>query len=160
VADASGDEDDGFDETWELWDECLPDDEIGRLLGGVPEGVSVVFISDSCHSGTGFKLRGPDLHSEVPDPPGMVPKRLGRVFPSRFLALSACPDEGEAADLDGGVLTTALLTTWDQHPDATWAELVDQACARVRANVRQEPRLSATDGGIALLSAPAFRAAS
>jgi hypothetical protein len=45
-------EDDGMDETWCLYDRELLDDEINNALADFAPGVSIVLISDSCHSGT------------------------------------------------------------------------------------------------------------
>jgi hypothetical protein len=45
-------EDDHLSETWVLWDRQLIDDELYALWSEFREGVRVVAISDSCHSGT------------------------------------------------------------------------------------------------------------
>ena len=52
VKDVNGDEDDGLDETWCLFDGQLIDDELGVLWSEFKPGVRVMVISDSCHSGT------------------------------------------------------------------------------------------------------------
>ena len=52
VLDKSGDEDDNLDETWCLYDAQLLDDELYELWGGFEEGVRIIILSDSCHSGT------------------------------------------------------------------------------------------------------------
>lgn len=52
VPDKSGDEEDRLDETWCLYDGQLIDDELFELWGSFAEGVRIVIISDSCHSGT------------------------------------------------------------------------------------------------------------
>jgi hypothetical protein len=52
VPDLSGDEDDGYDETWCLFDGQLIDDELSLALAGFSQGVRVIVVSDSCHSGT------------------------------------------------------------------------------------------------------------
>jgi len=53
IPDFSGDEkDDGMDETWCLFDREMLDDEMYELWRGFREGVRVLVISDSCHSGT------------------------------------------------------------------------------------------------------------
>src|SRR6478609_5253766 len=49
VADESGDEVDGKDETWVLFDRLLVDDEIYAALAAFRTGVCVLVISDSCH---------------------------------------------------------------------------------------------------------------
>lgn len=52
VPDRNGDEKDGWDETWVLYDRQLVDDELYALWSQFEPGVRVLVISDSCHSGT------------------------------------------------------------------------------------------------------------
>jgi len=53
VPDYNGDErDDGKDETWCLYDRQLLDDELYAGWSGFCEGVRVLVVSDSCHSGS------------------------------------------------------------------------------------------------------------
>ncbi len=56
LPDLNGDEDDGEDETWCLYDGELVDDEIYALLGKFVAGVRILVFSDSCHSGTVLKV--------------------------------------------------------------------------------------------------------
>lgn len=57
VPDTSGDEDDGYDETWCLYDAQLLDDELLERWGRFEPDVRVVVVSDSCHSGTVTRAR-------------------------------------------------------------------------------------------------------
>ena len=50
------DEQDGRDETWCLYDRMLIDDEIYLLCSRFAKGIRILFISDSCHSGTVLEL--------------------------------------------------------------------------------------------------------
>ena len=52
VPDRNDDEPDGQDETWCLYDGELIDDELWHEWTGFPEGVRILVVSDSCHSGT------------------------------------------------------------------------------------------------------------
>jgi metacaspase-1 len=53
VPDVDGDEkDDQLDETWCLYDTQLRDDDISTALAKFAEGVRILMLSDSCHSGT------------------------------------------------------------------------------------------------------------
>ncbi|MGA8210032.1 MAG: caspase family protein, partial [Nocardioidaceae bacterium] len=52
VEDVNGDEDDGLDETWVLFDRQVVDDELYQMYSQFAAGVRVVVLSDSCHSGT------------------------------------------------------------------------------------------------------------
>jgi metacaspase-1 len=56
VPDLNGDENwDGYDETWVLFDRQLVDDELYTLWGSFANGVRVVVLSDSCHSGSAIR---------------------------------------------------------------------------------------------------------
>lgn len=52
VPDVTGEEDDKKDETWCLYDGQLIDDELYLELSRFADGVRVLVLSDSCHSGT------------------------------------------------------------------------------------------------------------
>jgi len=56
IPDESGDEEDGKDESWCLFDGYLLDDELYALWTSFEEGVRIMVISDSCHSGTVTKV--------------------------------------------------------------------------------------------------------
>jgi len=56
LPDLNGDEDDGQDETWCLYDGQLVDDEMNLLLAAFAKGVRVLVTADSCHSGTSVKM--------------------------------------------------------------------------------------------------------
>lgn len=57
INDATGDEPDGKDETWVLWDRQLLDDELNGLWSNFVAGVRIFVLSDSCHSGTVTRMR-------------------------------------------------------------------------------------------------------
>jgi len=68
VRDADGDESDGKDDTWCLYDGQLLDDELRVLFAEFAAGVRVLVLSDSCHSGTMLKGEsGPKKESAVVD---------------------------------------------------------------------------------------------
>lgn len=52
MPDAAGEEADGKNETWLLWDRMLIDNELYQLWSQFAAGVRVFMVSDSCHSGT------------------------------------------------------------------------------------------------------------
>ena len=56
IPDESGDEEDGKDESWCLFDGYLLDDELYALWTRFEEGVRIMVVSDSCHSGTVTKV--------------------------------------------------------------------------------------------------------
>lgn len=55
VRDVDGDETDGRDDTWCLYDGQLLDDELRVLFARFSSGVRLLVLSDSCHSGTMLK---------------------------------------------------------------------------------------------------------
>jgi len=55
-SDVNGDEDDGQDETWVLWDRQVLDDELYSLWSQFAAGVRIFVLSDSCHSGTVLRM--------------------------------------------------------------------------------------------------------
>lgn len=66
VPDKDGDEpDDLKDETWCLYDGELLDDELYRLWSGFADGVRILVLSDSCHSGTSVRAALPMLVSDT-----------------------------------------------------------------------------------------------
>lgn len=77
LPDASGDEPDGLDETWALFDRQVLDDELAELWAALAPGVRVLVLSDSCHSGsvvrelavTGENLGPFDLFADQPARP-------------------------------------------------------------------------------------------
>ena len=52
ATDTNGDETDGKDDTWCLFDGQLVDDELYRFWSYFPAGARILVVSDSCHSGT------------------------------------------------------------------------------------------------------------
>ncbi|HSF51725.1 MAG TPA: caspase family protein [Nitrososphaeraceae archaeon] len=57
LPDTNNDEGDGYDETWCLYDREFIDDELNVCLRDFKEGVKILTLSDSCHSGTVVKAR-------------------------------------------------------------------------------------------------------
>ncbi len=75
VPDFNSDEEDAIDETWCLFDAQLIDDEIYQLWTGFAEGVRVLVVSDSCHSGTVIKAA---LTGGASDPGQVMPEPFAR----------------------------------------------------------------------------------
>ncbi len=106
MKDRNGDEDDGYDETWCLYDQMLVDDDLFELLKRFRPGVRVLIIADSCHSGTSAK----DLFEEVNRPGGEFPlHKTGDVLASCLL-MAACQDAGQA--MAPGNMGYSLYTHW------------------------------------------------
>ena len=56
VPDQNGDEVDGLDETWCLYNGELIDDELNAAWAKFKKGIRILVFSDSCHSGTVLKM--------------------------------------------------------------------------------------------------------
>ena len=72
VPDVSGDEPDKQDETWCLYDGQLIDDELYYELSRFGQGVRILVLSDSCHSGS--VTRAPRIGPPPTDSPNLRPK--------------------------------------------------------------------------------------
>jgi len=126
--DSDGDEDDSLDEALcpcdvQTNDAALTDDEIHALLKARKEGVSLVMISDSCHSGT--VSRAITRNDSAPRPRFMPPahwmseQRLRRQAMTRT-ARSARAHVGRSAfvgdgDFDAGELLLAGCEEGENH---------------------------------------------
>lgn len=77
MPDTNGDEVDGQDETWVLFDRELVDDELYALWGRFAAGVRIVMLSDSCHSGTMARFMPTFLRANG----GMVMPPKSRLMP-------------------------------------------------------------------------------
>ena len=92
INDVTGDEPDGKDETWVLWDRQLLDDELNGLWSGFAAGVRIFLLSDSCHSGTvarvmSFqkKFKSADFAAQY-DRPANAPPRIRAADPAAVQA--------------------------------------------------------------------------
>jgi hypothetical protein len=78
VPDTNGDEPDGQDETWCLYDGQLIDDELYLELSRFAAGVRILVLSDSCHSGSVVRELPPP-----PPPPGLRAKAMPAAVAAR-----------------------------------------------------------------------------
>ena len=134
VEDLSGDEDDGSDETWCLYDRMLLDDEMQRLYTEFAKGVRILVVADSCHSGSATRAGSrPEVdrkktgirevptrtaqaiyegNKEMYDKIQKSLKRRRRPKASRIL-ISACQDHQLAGGgAKNGQFTAALKEAW------------------------------------------------
>jgi metacaspase-1 len=73
IPDVSGEEPDKKDETWCLYDGELIDDEVYLELSRFAEGVRVLVLSDSCHSGSVTRERLPEVSGRAVGRSKMMP---------------------------------------------------------------------------------------
>lgn len=106
ILDRDGDESDGLDETWCLFDGQIVDDDLYKLWGKFREGVRLVIVSDSCHSGTVAR------NSEKTAIEAIIGKDIG--CKASGVLLSGCRDNQVSYDtLQNGMFTSALLDAWN-----------------------------------------------
>jgi hypothetical protein len=158
VADRSGDEL-NYDEAlcpYDVADNLILDDELRELFAGVPNGVRLTVVSDSCHSGTvtraavgeNIPLLTPD-HRRVrflspalrggkvlPNPWKAIPKRQEK-FPEssmREVLLSGCTDKEYSYDAliegayHGAMTHCALRAMREAGYRLTYAQLHERVC--------------------------------
>jgi len=168
VPDIHGDEDDGLDEIicpYDLdWAHPLTDDDLYAIVGGLPSGVNLTVILDSCHSGTGLRdgndarrRRGRCLH-----PPARMRRRLRtdmtvRRFGAKAAATGAiliagCRSDQSSADADiagefHGALTFYLCRAIEELRHAgTYRETVAGTRRLLAENgYEQVPQLEGAD---------------
>jgi len=113
IADLTGDECDGLDETACLYDGMIVDDELYSIIGQFKAGVRVLVITDACHAETGIK--GKEKSRALK----RFSKSYKRVRKNKdpeasIIEIAACSETGTACDGDkNGLFTGALLTVWD-----------------------------------------------
>jgi len=168
VADTDGDES-LYDEAICPYDcdtDLIVDDELRGLFAGIPKGVRMTVISDSCHSGSATReppLPTPDHRvKRYVDPIALGRKGLGDVRrqarPRRAnevpesdmkeLLLSGCRADQYSYDakfgrrFHGAMTQTALATIAAARHRITWEQLHRQLVPALRAaNYDQEPQL-------------------
>jgi len=101
--DYGGDEADGYDETLLLWDGEITDDQLLNLWESMPKGVRVLYITDTCNSGTNYRSRR-DYRRTIP-----------RDFRGALVHIGGCSDgESSFGSAQGGIMTTALIDAWEE----------------------------------------------
>jgi hypothetical protein len=138
VQDVDGDEeDDQLDETWCLFDSQLRDDDISTALASFAEGVQILMLSDSCHSGTVSRGIALERDEKLEAAEAAKYKRLplnatkrefaehASKYQSRSVVpqsdvvatgvlISGCRDNQTSMDGDdNGAFTAAFLSAWE-----------------------------------------------
>jgi hypothetical protein len=139
IPDRNGDEVDGADETWCLYDGQLVDDELYKALGAFKQGVRIIVLSDSCHSGTVTKapIVEEDARRERPRYRAMPPAIALRTYRDNkemydpiltsedlraaeqrvrasVILISGCQDSQLSSDgTFNGLFTGTLLRVWN-----------------------------------------------
>ncbi|OHB78641.1 MAG: hypothetical protein A2W31_15220 [Planctomycetes bacterium RBG_16_64_10] len=106
--DRNGDELDGCDETLCWWDGEVRDDAIERYLLRLRKGVRVLFVSDTCNSGTSYRGVPQRLNRGRRSTPVRLPEPV--TFRAGLVHFGGCEDgRSSFGTEEGGVWTLALL---------------------------------------------------
>lgn len=170
IKDRSGDEfADNHDETLCLYDGQLLDDELYTLWHRFAEGVRILVMSDSCHSGS--ITRSGDSDEDVPKAmPEDVAKSIVRFDPEHYVRIrreltlptgepkacvrliSGCQEyerSWENRPLQHGRFTAAVIEAWDQGRFEGNYEAFHAAICSARAlGSKQTPNLNTLGGTI------------
>jgi len=138
VTDKNADEDDSADETLCLWDGLLTDDLMWQALCGIPAGIRVAFITDSCNSSSNYKSSR-DWVSVMQARASRADKPLA----CGFVHMGGC-DDGKPSfgGKDGGAFTDALDRTFANN--LSWRQWFEEAKAKMPRN--QVPMYSELNG--------------
>ena len=138
VWDNNYDENDGKDETWCLYDRMILDDEMAACWAKFKDGVRILMLSDSCHSGSVSRVMnsngelvddspaegsrgmkdGPEIYDRnkvVYDNTAPVDKNIakGIRIKATVLLLSGCQDNQTSRDgVSNGLFTEKLLKVY------------------------------------------------
>jgi hypothetical protein len=135
VPDASGDEDDGRDETWLLYDGQLLDDRISAMVARFRPGVRIAVVADCCHAGTSVRDRRSRPIAKLPDP------EIGIVQAS-VLLLAGSSDAQLAGDrADGGAFTVTMLECLRSLPEGSGWRTLHRQCLQAMPRT-QQPQLT------------------
>ncbi len=154
VRDTNGDDEDGRDETWVLFDRQLVDDELFAAFGRFKSGVRIFVLSDSCHSGTvvrgmpAFLAGGPRVKFMPPNVGAKVeaahkamyraiqkanPPAAQAKVKASLLLISGCMDNQLSRDGDrNGLFTENLRAVWKSGKfKGSYKRFRDQIAARM-----------------------------
>lgn len=135
VRDSDGDESDGYDETWVLYDREVPDDEILSVINKFKRGVRLVFINDQCHSEGNFRSVVRGIQRSVSF--GRWGKRtwngsftnkdeIPKYNRPELIQFAGCRENKYSyGNSSGGEWTTALIKSYE--PNLSWRMWFDKA---------------------------------
>ena len=157
IPSAPADEGSRMNSTWCLYDGQMRHDELLEMWGAFVEGVRIVVVSDSCHSGSVIEGLPPALGPRGPQPRALLhntarstyaahrdfyesirPRRAPRVVASVRQLVACLEHENAYEDATHGYFTAALLHVWANGTfSGTYEELMNRITAQV---IGQRPR--------------------
>jgi len=154
IHDDNGDEADGKDECFVLYDtdaynqsitdskRLLVDDELDVLLSRIP--AKKLMIIDACHSGSiykglsEFRIKGLNIDKNFHNYKKRFLSRRDLAKPSNLIAISASSDDEVSVD---NVFTDALYKTWNKYPNISFKDLRDQTARVIRQEAKRNQPL-------------------
>jgi metacaspase-1 len=118
--DVSGDESDGQDETLVAYDREVIDDELNEVWPAFSAGSRILMFSDSCNSGTNYRLlrnvsRSTPIQFSFVGPENRRSARAQTEMRAQMIHLGGCRDGFSSAGYQhGGAFTTALCNAWQE----------------------------------------------
>ncbi len=110
--DENGDEQDGKDETLVAYNREIIDDELNEIWPTFSSGVRIVMLSDSCNSGTNYRMIG-NVEETTPIRP--VDARVSKAMQAEMIHIGGCRDGRTSSGYQyGGAFTKALCDVWDE----------------------------------------------
>ncbi len=136
--DVDEDELDGHDETLVAYNRELVDDELNTIWPNFSEGVRIVMMSDSCNSGSNYRLTESNITNS--SPMVLMDVERAREMQAQMIHFGGCRDGYSSSGyFGGGAFTTALCTIWDKGQwDGNYREFLDAIAVAVRET--QEPQ--------------------
>jgi hypothetical protein len=130
--DTNGDEADGSDETICWYDGELVDDEMGKVLATFKTGVRVLFVADTCNSGTNYRGRRGRRKLR----PMLLSAKATAAFRGALVHFGGCSDGRSSYGADnGGAWTNALLSVKTKaRKPLTYRQWFDRAAAKMPAS--------------------------
>jgi len=125
------DESDGQDETLVAYDRQIIDDELNEIWLSATQGARIVMISDSCNSGTNYRMVGTFL-TPTPIIP-VVDSAVQDQMKAQLIHYGGCRDGFSSSGyLGGGAFTTALCNAWANGSfDGNYLQLHQKTAALV-----------------------------
>lgn len=150
VRDLSGDEDDGYDETFCFWDGQYTDDRFRRQLDKLPDGVRVLLITDSCHSGTVSRSRS----AEAWNKPLTLTRSTVEMPGIEMIHIAGCSEDKFSYGWhNGGQMTNALKKVY-RSGELNASEWFSRMSKRMPAYQRPEITFDGASAGF--MDAPVF----
>lgn len=110
--DLNGDELDGQDETLIAYDGQIIDDQLDPIWLKFRSGVRIVMLSDSCNSGTNYRMQRNIAHSTPLKP---MNQKIAQGMQAQMIHMGGCEDARSSfGSKNGGVFTSALCKVWNQ----------------------------------------------